>query len=473
MTPLLQPAYRSEGLVAEADRCINLYHESVPGGYQLIGRPGLGVNRTLATGPIRGMHWPSKGDETLLVVSGNRLYEDAAGAPVDRGTLSTSTGPVVMIDNGLVMLLLTGSTCYSFDFITSSFSVVGDAEFRIARTGCFLDGYFLTVPSDNTGDFQISALYMNLPGAGWVATDTAKAESSPDRLMTIVSFNRQAWLLGLRSTEVWFNSGNALFPFERVEGSAVPVGCLSAYGAVATGRAVYWIGTSRDGSAGIYRAAGYGMPDRISTPRIERYFANLSTVLLDLTVASVYEEAGHTFVLFSAASVDRTWVYDETTDCWSEWRSLDGGSQDRFLGHFHQFVGATHYWGGGGTIGRLFQSVHAAPVHQDDGQTITRQRAASHPQEGTSATLWREYETLVDTGGTVAAPTIDLDWSDDGGHTFSTAVSRSAGSLTEKQKRVTWRRLGRAYDRIYRLTYAQNTRCTILAADLTAEPLAS
>src|ERR1043165_8666302 len=48
-------------------------------------------------------------------------------------------------------------------------------------------------------------------------------------------------------------------------------------------------------------------------------------------------------------------------------------------------------------------------------------------------------------------PEVHLQWSDDGGHTWTSGLTDTAGTSTDYTKRVLWNRLGRSRDRIYRI----------------------
>lgn len=50
-------------------------------------------------------------------------------------------------------------------------------------------------------------------------------------------------------------------------------------------------------------------------------------------------------------------------------------------------------------------------------------------------------------------PLMTLKWSNDGGHTWSDGIDRDCGQAGEYTKRVIWRRLGQARDRVYELSF--------------------
>lgn len=68
----------------------------------------------------------------------------------------------------------------------------------------------------------------------------------------------------------------------------------------------------------------------------------------------------------------------------------------------------------------------------------------------TNQVLVKQYEwTPVRIG---VDPQVMLQWSDDGGYTWSSEYWKSAGKLGERFVRVNWNRLGSSRDRVFRVT---------------------
>lgn len=65
-------------------------------------------------------------------------------------------------------------------------------------------------------------------------------------------------------------------------------------------------------------------------------------------------------------------------------------------------------------------------------------------------------------------PQASLEWSDDGGNSWSTAQTRSIGSNGSYGTRCIWRRLGSSRERIYRVTISADVKKVIIAAHLDA-----
>lgn len=70
-------------------------------------------------------------------------------------------------------------------------------------------------------------------------------------------------------------------------------------------------------------------------------------------------------------------------------------------------------------------------------------------------------------------PLMTLKWSNDGGHTWSDGIDRDCGQGGEYTKRVIWRRLGQARDRVYEISMSDSADWKIIEAYLftDADPL--
>lgn len=66
-------------------------------------------------------------------------------------------------------------------------------------------------------------------------------------------------------------------------------------------------------------------------------------------------------------------------------------------------------------------------------------------------------------------PQMSLRWSNDGGHTWSNYYTRGAGQAGQFKKRVIWRRLGRARDRVYELSTSDPFPARVVDAYLKAQ----
>lgn len=473
------PTYVLAQPMASVQRLVNLYAETNEAGprkgnvARFVGTPGLHKQATLGSGPIRGLFRATTGQ--LFAVSNNSLYELLSDftALLRSGTLGSTTGRVTMADDGTHLLIGDGTgTAYQADL------TVGSAVAPVASPDCpggFLtwqDGYFVnTVP--NTGKFQISGLN----DVTYDALDVATAEGRPDILVMIISVNRQLWLFGEQTTEVWWNSGNADFPFARIEGGFIETGTVAAATCVRAGGSVVWVSSDERGRGTVWYAQGL-QPARISTHAIE--FALASYSRLAEATAFAYQQGGHEFYVLSvpaagdASDPGGTWVYDFATQQWHErmYLNADDGEEP------HRACAAAVAFGkvvmGDREDGRVYTC--EPEYYLDDTDPIRRIRQTPHVDQGEKLIRFNSFELQAAPGVGLedgAIPLVILSWSDNGGQTWSNEHERDAsmGAVGEYFIRVKWRRLGMSRNRVFRVATSEAVAVTWLGAELDAVQL--
>ena len=249
--PFAGGAYQGISTNVNAQICRNFYVEIDPTDTTkkyLIGTPGLLLKQTLATSPVRGLH---AFNGVLYAVAGSKLYElSTSFVATEKGTLSTSTGIVSMADNGVTpgggnqLIIVDGTSGYTYNVNTTTFAEIADADFPDGATFVtFQDGYFV-VNLPTSGRIYISGLY---DGTSWAALDFATAEGSPDKLLRVINESRNLWLIGERTSEVWANTGQADFPFERYQGGFTEYGTVSGATVCKFDNSLIWLGRNDRG----------------------------------------------------------------------------------------------------------------------------------------------------------------------------------------------------------------------------------
>jgi hypothetical protein len=174
----------------------------------------------------------------------------------------------------------------------------------------------------NSGQFQITGLN----DVTVDALDVATAEGSPDNLVGLISDHRDLWLFGTDSTEVFFNSGNADFPFERIQGAFIEHGCAAKFSIAKMANTVFWLGQDDKGNGIVLMAKGY-QPQRISTHAVEQAIQSYGDI--SDAKAYTYQQNGHNFYVLNFSAAQTTWVYDLTTNLWHERVYMNQGSYER------------------------------------------------------------------------------------------------------------------------------------------------
>ena len=470
------PTYSLAHPSAGAQRLVNLYpevHEAGPrkgNVARFVGTPGLRSRVTLGDGPIRGVHFTSTGQ--LFVVSGANLYEVFSywAAQVRSGSLASSSGRVTMADDGTRVVIGDGGTAaYQAPLVAgSALTTIVDADCPGGHV-TWQDGYFIhSVPG--TSRFAISGL----SGLDYDALDTATAEGRPDELVMVLSVARMLWLFGDRTTEVWWNSGNADFPFSRNESAFIETGTVAAGTVVRAGGSVVWVGNDERGRGTVWHAQGL-QPARISTHAIELALSGYSR--LDEASAFAYQQGGHEFYQLSVPpSADDgggTWVFDFSTGLWHERSFLgDDGEEPH-----RAWVGTVAFGEvvvGDREDGRLY--TYDLEHYTDDGDPIRRMRQTQHINQGDKRIRFNSFELQAEPGvgletGQGSSPVAVLSWSDDGGHTWSNEHQASMGVIGAYLNRTRWTRLGVGRDRVFRVATSEPVPVVWLGAELDAVQL--
>lgn len=461
------PSYQLNSVNVDCQRCINLYPEINETGFgkekevaSLVATPGLSLLVNIGDNPTRGMWYSSTGK--LFVAVGNKLYYvNSSWSATELGTLTTLSGPVSMADNGVSLMVVDGPNGYVVTMATNVFAQVTDPDFPGADQVTYQDGYFIF---NYLGSFFISGLN----DVTFDALDIQESEGNPDNVVGVISNYRDLWIFNDQTTEVFYNSGDADFPFERNQGAFIETGCAAAFSIAKINNTVLWLGKDDKGAGIVYMAVGF-KPQRISTHAVEtaiRGYGDLSD-----SKAWTYQENGHYFYALNFTNADTTWVYDTTTGLWHERAYTNNGALERHRADCHAYAYSTHVVGDYQN-GKLYAL--SSSVYSDNSVEITRRRVAPHLSSGLKRVFYNSFQLDIETGtgldGTVQGtdPQAILQFSDDGGHSWSNEKWVSFGKIGQTKKRAIWRRLGQSRDRVYRVTITDPVKVTIIGAEFDA-----
>ncbi len=408
---------------------------------------------------VRGLHVMGN---YLYSVIGSSIYRTSltGDSLIMNGTLLTTTGKVWMANNGTQLMIVDNP--YGYILSGKTLALVSSGDFPAASSLTYQDGYFIISKGDS-GQFWISGSY---DGNSWDPLDFATAEGDPDKLIVIVSFNRQLWLFGKSTLEIWWNSGDAVFPFERIDGSFKRIGCLAPSSAVEYQGFMAWLDDNR-----IVRAAQGYEAVRISTDQIEYQFGTYTTI--SDAIGFIYFQEGHTFYILTFPTEGKTWVYDFSTQLWHTRASNNTDLR-------HRPNCCTIFEGipivGDYTNGKLYK--YNLSKYSDDGLMLRRIRTVQAILKEKKNIFHDSLEIEFESGvglsvndpdlGTGTDPQAMLDWSDDGGHTWSNEHNTDIGVQGTYKTRAIWRRLGRSRDRIYRMKVTDPVKTIIIGAYLEA-----
>lgn len=468
-TPILGSTYVARSVNAADARMVNLFPEIVPEGGKepafLQRAPGLRLLASVGAGPVRGL-WELNGN--MYVVSYNKLYKvDSSYTVTLIGTVSGTTEPVSMADNGTQLFIACNGPSYIYNSQTDMFQRITDPDFPGAVTVGYLDGYFV-FNEPNSQKIWITSL---LDGTSIDPLDFASAEGSPDGVVGIIVDHREVWVLGTNSVEVWYDAGTADFPLQRIQGAFNELGCAAPYSIAKADNGIFWLGKDARGQGIVYRANGY-TGTRISTHAVEWHIQQYGT--MSDAIAYTYQQDGHTFYVLIFPQANTTWVYDVATGAWHERAGFSAGAFTRHRSNcqvfFNNEVVVGDFENGNvyafdlddysdnGSIQKWLRSWRALPTGQNN-----LKRTAQHAMQ-------LDCETGVGLNdGQGSDPQVMLRWSDDGGHTWSNEHWISIGKIGQYGKRAIWRRLGmtqKIRDRVYEVSMTDPVKIAIMGAEL-------
>lgn len=462
------PSYTLQSVNLDAQRTVNLIPQVNETGrgkeaevVSFINSPGLTLKVTAGTGPIRGMHYATNG--TLYVVSGDTVYNISSSyVATSVGTIGTSSGQVSMADNGTSMFIVDGDSGYIVTLSNDAFVETTDPDFTAADVVVYQDGFFIFNDSNSEEIFISDA-----DGTG-IQSVSNQADSFPDNIISMISNHRDLWIFGTDSIEVFFNSGNATFPFERIEGAFIEYGCAAAFSVAKMNNDVYWLGKDATGDGIIYRGRGYE-PERISTHAVEFAIRSYSTI--SDAVAYTYQEDGHYYYVLNFTDANTTWVYDSSTGMWHERTYTNDGQFERHRANCHAFAYNTHVVGDYSN-GKVYEM--SSSVYSDDSAEIRRLRSAPHISSELDHVFYHSFQLDMEVGvgldGSATTqgnnPQAMLQWSNDGGHTWSNEIWTSFGKIGNRLKRAVWRKLGYGRDRIFRVVISDPVKVIVVGAQL-------
>lgn len=443
------PSYGDRTL-NEVQRCVNWYPEKTPAGWVLVGAPGLLLLGTVANDePCRGAYLTSTG--RTFSAHDDDLYEIPTVFPAtDRGNLtamSASSGPVRFCDNGAKMLIVDGLDGYVYDFVGNTLTTIVDANFPSNPTSCaFHDGYFVVTES-GSDTFYVSAL--NDP-SDWTPVTSAVEEGFGDNLTAVLSTGDSLVFIGVRTTVPWYNTGNASFPFERITGAQMKIGCNDTYSIAQMGKSIFMVGIGEGSGRSVWVLEG-GAARKISPPYVDTaIFGGVAEGWVG------QDNLGHRFYQINCPTT--SWVYDIDQGTWWEKQSDVTGAGNYSTNRISHTTPNSD-----GTLvafdsinGKVYQILSS--VNTEDGTAIRRIKDFGPIGDGSTLIRHDRIEILLEADhDSTASYTLSgvLSWSDNGGLSFSSGITLSkaiTSGTTGQLVRLYANRLGSSRKRIYRWT---------------------
>ena len=490
--PLSIGAYQARSIIADAQKCINLFIETNPpdSPYPFTHYPTPGtvlLTTCPVPGPVRAAYTASNG--SFYVVVGANVYTvSTAYVWTLLGTLTTNTGYVSIKDNSLCCVIVDGSpngwviNLNDPNYATNYYGQISTTNFFGSSRVDYLDTFLLF---NYIGTNQFYFTYSNatttmfLTGTAFDPTDIAGKNGGPDNLVAAAVMHREIWLIGVETSEIWFDSGSTSssgvsFQFQAMPGAFVEHGC-SAVGSVAKyDLSLYWLGQDSYGQSIVFRGSQYQV-ERISTHPIERDIASYSYTADAL--GFTYLQEGHVFYVLVFPTANVTWVYDILEKHWHKRSWLDSnGGLNRWRANCYA-VFNNQLIVGDYQNGNLYGLDLDIYVDNSGGaeQPITRIRSFPHVVNDNKRLVHRNLIAAMEVGdlmdlNTDDQPMVSLRFSDDAGRSYGNAIEQTLGSPGQYQTSIQWNRLGLARDRVYELSWSAPMKTSLQGVYLDVLP---
>jgi len=179
---------------------------------------------------------------------------------------------------------------------------------------------------------------------------------------------------------------------------------------------------------------------------------------------------GHPMYQINFPSEGKSWLFDASTELWSPLESgLSGG---RHRGEIHvDYLNKpriTDY-----TTGDVYTL--DADTYTDNGTSIPREIITRHFGNNLERLAVTKLQVDFETGiglitGQGSDPQAMMSYSEDNGHTWSNEDWTTLGAIGEHYVRAIWRRLGLAYDWVFKIRITDPVKVVITAGAIDAIP---
>lgn len=397
--------------------------------------PGLKYKGT-ASGADRGLF---EQNGVLYKVTGQTLY-----SVVENGThtsLATIPGAdrCVFAALGDFVIIVTGGVVYTWDGV--SLLTGTGTDFETPNSVCSLNSQ--AIYDGDGARFSVSNVSEPLTING---LNYGTAESSPDDILRVYEMSQIILLFGLKTIEPWWNTGDGNPPFDRVETGIVQTGLGALHSTANNDTVLYFYGNDDQ----VYVLQGYNAA-AISPETLAREFAGYVTASDAIGWCMTLQ--GKNFYVLTFPTANKTWCYQEG----GEWFELSSGNEGgRWIANSYAYCYRKH-WITDYRNGNLYELDDL--TYTENGDTIIRTRDTAPLHAGLLKPEWtgkrlemNRLELMVETGiGSTTEPEIVVQFSDDGGRTWSTQLTGTLGVAGEYMWKVEWFALGSFDTRLIRL----------------------
>lgn len=447
-----------------AEEFVNLLIDNAGGNFD---RPTLASFTTLDSTDIIGATWFA--NRIVCVTADRKLYAvetDGTITDITSVVLPGSDRPTFATDKS-VLIIAGGGEPLKWQGVGSVTQLLGGSPPKFSHV-VYLDGYIIG-NKRNASEKNKVVQFSNLDDPEtWTATDFFSAEGDPDEVQGLATSQRELYVVGENTIEIWQNIGSSPIPFAR--SFVWQYGTPAPYSITAADNSIFILDQNRR----ILQFSGRSLA-RVSEG-IERALESYSTVS-DCWSAS-FRYKGSVHVLFNFPTAGKTWSIDLKNQQWTEWRGFDSGWARLRMNSLVYVPSLDTTYAGDYNSGSLYQ--FSDTTKTDAGGIFKRSRRFSFRNLGASVrkrSNWLRFNLNRDVAsysGTTSQtnPQVELRYNDDG-KGWVDFKPRDMGLKGELKHHIEWRRLGQYRNRQYEYQISDPVEFSLAGIDTDEEAMVS
>lgn len=398
------------------------------------------------------------------VLGGDLCSVDADGAVAVIGAIGGS-GLVRMTYGFDYLAIASSGQLWLYNGV--SLAQVTDVDLGSVVDVEWIDGYYMTtdgeflVVTELTDPFTVNPLRYG------------SAESDPDPINAILRLRSEIYALNRHTIEVFSNVGGTGFPFQRIAGAQIQRGSVGTHACCVYGDGVAFLGSGRGEAISVY-VGGNGSSTKIGTREIDLILADYSEAEMQSAKLETMFDSGHSllfvhlprhtlvydmaatatlgapvwFCLSSSPNADGAWDAQNLVYCYGKWTVGRIGADE--IGYLTR--ARFDHWGE--KVGWQFLT----PIAYNDSR----------------GAIFHELEIVALPGYAVTGADVQIgaQYSLDGAE-WSQVRWIGAGSNGERNKRLSWRGMGRMGNfRVQRFVGTSDAPLAMARLEARLEPLA-
>lgn len=447
---------------------VNLVNTLIGPAGENIDRPSLASFGSLSSDEIIGLHMFNS--LIIAVTSDRKVWStNSTGLTTDITSVSLpGEDRAQFIDDGTSVYIAGGATPLVWTPGSTTALLTGSPPETTHLS--FLDGYLIANRRSVAEKNKVMQFAAFEAPTSWSGINIFSANAEPDEIMGHTVCQRELYVVGEKTTEVWQNVGTYPVPFLRA--FVFNFGTQSPYSILSHENLVFFLDSQRR----VIQIAG-----RTPTYLSEAIDQELSTYgTVDDCFSSVFSWNGSTHILFTFPTEGKAWSIDLRNQQWSEWRGYgtNGWESPKIGALVYDSVEKRGYVGDPetGSIWKLQDDVKT-----DAGGAFKRMRTFSYYDGGASVRKKCNFLRFNVKRGVATAhsgttsqtnPTMELRWRNEDGN-WSDYRRADLGAIGTTKGYYTFRRLGQYRTRQYEYQLSDPSEVTVIGAESDDEVLTS